>query len=386
MPPSLGIDLVIPAYNEAATLPSLYANLAAQVDEEGRPHPRGSWRLVLVDNASTDGTPDLAERLGQDPDHPETAVLLEPAKGVVTARVRGSGFVLQPAQRWRFPFVVHGDADNLFPPTFLHDVSRRLRAGEVDVVTRLGYHSIDFWRRVPQVARRQREEIGTLHFDDETLRELGVSERGALFTRRIFADFGHVPHQCGLAMTKEAFGRVGGYERELWPDGTEMLGEARNLLYRLARDGARLAWVAEPPIVLNPRRLLAEPEKLWAGRSYTEGMNDVRNDLADDAWAALDRLAPDLEFRVMRRNLIQRFILDPCLARPDRLAPNRRYFGDAYEDVRSALADLHAGSAARRYIDVRPLAEALLDHCQPAILDALSRMAGKISQDLKARP
>ena len=106
-------------------------------------------------------------------------------------------------------------------------------------------------------------------------------------------------------------------------------------------------------------------------------MNDVRDDLADDAWAALDRLAPDLEFRVMRRNLIQRFILDPCLARPERLAPNRHYFGDAYEDLRRALAGLHAGGAARRYIDVRPLAETLLDRHQPAILDALSRMAGE---------
>ena len=213
MPSSLGIDLVIPAYNEAAALPSLYANLAGQVDGDGRPLPRGSWRLVLVDNASTDGTPDLAERLAQDPGHPETAVLLEPEKGVVRARAHGSGFVLRAAERRRFPFVVHGDADNLFPPTFLHDVSRHLRTGDADVVTRLGFQSVDFWRRVPQVARRQRQEIGTLHFDDQTLRELGISERGALFTRRIFADFGHVPHQCGLAMTKEAFGRVGGYER-----------------------------------------------------------------------------------------------------------------------------------------------------------------------------
>ena len=248
----------------------------------------------------------------------------------------------------------------------------------MDVVTRLGYHPVDFWRRVPHVTRRHREEIGTIHFDGETLRELEISEEGALFTRRILADFGHVPHQCGLAMTKDAFARAGGYQREIWPDGTEMLGEARNLLYRLARSGARLAWVSEPPITLNSRRLLVEPQKLWAGRSYTEGMSDVRADLTPDAWAALDRLAPDLEFRVMRRNLIQRFILDPCLARPDRLAPNRHYFGDAYEDIRRALCDLHASGRTGRYIDVRPLSEALLDRHEEAILGELSRMAGII--------
>ena len=371
----LGIDLVIPAYNEAAVLPSLYANLAAQVDGEGRPLLRGSWRLVLVDNASTDGTAEVAGRLARDPAHPETAVLLEPEKGVVPARIRGSAFVLRPAERRRFPIVIHADADNLFPPAFLHDAARRLAAGDVDVVTRLGYHPVDFWRRVPRVTRRHREEIGTIHFDGETLRELEISEEGALFTRRILADFGHVPHQCGLAMTKHAFARAGGYQREIWPDGTEMLGEARNLLYRLARSGARLAWMAEPPITLNSRRLLAEPQKLWAGRSYTEGMSDVRADLTPNAWAALDRLAPDLEFRVMRRNLIQRFILDPCIARPDRLAPNRRYFGGAYEDIRQAIEGLHASGCTARYIDVRPLSEALLDRHEEAILGELSRMA-----------
>lgn len=376
MPLPAGIDLVIPAYNEAGVLPALYANLAAQVDGEGRPLHRGSWRLVLVDNASTDGTAEVAERLARDPAHPETAVLLEPEKGVVPARIRGSAFVLRPAERRRFPIVIHADADNLFPPAFLHDAARRLAAGDVDVVTRLGYHPVDFWRRVPRVTRRHREEIGTIHFDGETLRELEISEEGALFTRRILADFGHVPHQCGLAMTKDAFTRAGGYQREIWPDDTEMLGEARNLLYRLARSGAGLAWVSEPPITLNSRRLLAEPQKLWAGRSYTEGMSDVRADLNPDAWAALDRLAPDLEFRVMRRNLIQRFILDPCLARPDRLTPNRRYFGDAYEDIRQALCDLHANGRTDRYIDVRPVAEALLDRHEEAILGELSRMAG----------
>ncbi|MDP9120867.1 MAG: glycosyltransferase family 2 protein, partial [Acidobacteriota bacterium] len=302
-----------------------------------------------MDNASTDSTQEVARRLGRDPAHLETVVLLEPEKGVVPARIRGSAFALQPAERRRFPLVVHADADNLFPPTFLRDVAERLGAGDADVVTRLGFHPVGFWRRVPSVLRRHREEIGTLHFDDETRRELGISEEGALFTRRIFADFGHVPHQCGLAMTKDAFDRVGGYQREIWPDGTEMLGEARNLLYRLARGGARLAWVAEPPIALNPRRLLGEPRKLWAGRSYTEGMSDVRDDLTDGAWAALDRLAPDLEFRVMHRNLIQRFILDPCIARPCLLAANRRYFSDAYEDIRRALSDLHASGRTCRY-------------------------------------
>jgi glycosyltransferase involved in cell wall biosynthesis len=378
----MSVDLVIPAYNEAAALPVLFANLAAQVDAAGRPLPRGSWRLVLVDNASTDGTREVAAQMAEDPRHPETVVLMEPEKGVVPARIRGSDSVLRPAERRRFPFVVHADADNLFPPTFIDDVRRQLAAGGVDVVSRVGYRSAAFWRRVPAVARRQHSEIGTLHFDDETIRELGFDDSGhreddgAPFTRRIFEDFRFVPHQCGLAMTKEVFARAGGYRREFRPDGTELLGEARNLLYRLARIGARLDYVASPGIVLNPRRLLSEPETLWAGRSYCGAMNDPRQ-IGDDAYAALDRLAPQLEFGVMRRNLIQRFILDPCLARPALLAANRRYFGAVYEPIRAAVARLHATARTAMYLDVRPVSDELVDRHQGAILEGLRQLAGR---------
>jgi glycosyltransferase involved in cell wall biosynthesis len=366
-----GIDLVIPLHDEAATLPALLANLAAQVDGEGRPLPRGSWRLVAVDNASADATREILENFARDPAAPETAVLAEPEKGVVQARMRGAGFALAGDGPRRFPVVVHADADNVFPPTFFYRMGRRLAAGDLDVLTWAGFRPAAFWRRVPEVARRHYREIGTIHFDAETIRAFGFDEGAALFSRRLWDDFRHVPHQCGLGMTKEAFARAGGYRREFHLDGRELLGEARNLLHRLARRGARMDYVADPPIALNPRRLLREPEALWAGRSYSEGMSDPRGEGTDEDYAALDRLAPRLEFRAMRRNLIQRFILDPCLAHPARLAPNRRYFGDAYEEVSRAVEEMEAQGLGRTYAEIRPLSEVLLDRCEREILAAL---------------
>ena len=53
------ISVVVPTYNEAATIPLLVARLAAAL--QGRP-----WELVVIDDASPDGTADIAERLGRD--------------------------------------------------------------------------------------------------------------------------------------------------------------------------------------------------------------------------------------------------------------------------------------------------------------------------------
>jgi len=50
------ISVVVPTYNEAATVPQLAARLAAAL--RGR-----QWELVVVDDGSPDGTADIAERL-----------------------------------------------------------------------------------------------------------------------------------------------------------------------------------------------------------------------------------------------------------------------------------------------------------------------------------
>ena len=59
------VDLVIPCYNEERTLAASVAKLRAWADEK-LPY---KWRIVVADNASTDGTLAVAQQLAkQDPD------------------------------------------------------------------------------------------------------------------------------------------------------------------------------------------------------------------------------------------------------------------------------------------------------------------------------
>jgi dolichyl-phosphate beta-glucosyltransferase len=53
--PPVWLSVVVPAYNEAASIEDTITRLRAWLDANGRP-----WEIVVVDNASTDGT---AERL-----------------------------------------------------------------------------------------------------------------------------------------------------------------------------------------------------------------------------------------------------------------------------------------------------------------------------------
>jgi glycosyltransferase involved in cell wall biosynthesis len=55
---TLGISVVVPALNEAPSLPELHAELAAALDALGR-----SWEVIYVDDGSRDGTDEAIARL-----------------------------------------------------------------------------------------------------------------------------------------------------------------------------------------------------------------------------------------------------------------------------------------------------------------------------------
>lgn len=374
--PEMRVDLVLPVYNEERVLPTVFESLARQVDQQGRPLPRAAFRVIAVNNASTDCSREILAAYASDPLMPETVVLDEPDKGNVQARARGGAFAIQDQERRRYPLIVHADADNTYPPSFVQRIQKAFSAGSLDVLSYLGYESTEFWRRVPRLAKRHFEEVGSINFGPETLAELAFDERCALLTHQVHADFQNVPTHTGLAMHKDIYSSVGGYVREFNQDGTERLGTARNLMFRIDRRGARLSHVLTPCVVVNPRRYLLEAVDYWAGRSYTDGMTDLRAEIGDEHYRQLDRLADRLDYETARRNAVQRYIIDPCLARPERLLTKRDYFGSALPDLCDRIERFYASHDVRLYSEVRPLSDALVDaHCR-TILSNIRRLRG----------
>jgi len=93
------ISVVIPAYNEEECLGHCLQSLR----EQG--YPAARFEVIVVDNASTDATAEIARRLG-------ARVVPEPRKGV--ARARQTGFL-----EARGPVIASTDADTVLPPDWL---------------------------------------------------------------------------------------------------------------------------------------------------------------------------------------------------------------------------------------------------------------------------
>lgn len=60
MPPSADLSVVVPVYNEQANLKDLHAELAAALKATGR-----SYEILMVDDGSTDGSPETLEELSR---------------------------------------------------------------------------------------------------------------------------------------------------------------------------------------------------------------------------------------------------------------------------------------------------------------------------------
>ncbi len=56
------VDIVVPVYNEERALPESIPVLRAFLAGDAFPY---EWRIVIADNASVDGTPDVSRRLEQ---------------------------------------------------------------------------------------------------------------------------------------------------------------------------------------------------------------------------------------------------------------------------------------------------------------------------------
>jgi glycosyltransferase involved in cell wall biosynthesis len=109
------VSLIIPAYNEEAYLPALLDSLAVARDRyEGGPD---DIEVVVVDNASTDATADLARSRG-------CRVVSEDRR--IIAAVGNTG-----ARHARGRVLVFVDADNIMHPDTFNVIDRTLSTGKV---------------------------------------------------------------------------------------------------------------------------------------------------------------------------------------------------------------------------------------------------------------
>ncbi len=191
------VTIAVPAYNEEAWIGRTLARAAREAASCGFPA-----EVVVVDNASTDRTAEIASRF------PGVRVVYEPVKGLSAARQRG--FLAA-----RGELILNADADVLLPPGYLGRVARAFDRNPRLVLLSGPYLYYDL-PTVPRIVSILFYCFGAVW---------GALAQHVLKT-------GAIAQGGNFAVRRSALERVGGFDTSI-----EFYGEDAHIASRLARIG-----------------------------------------------------------------------------------------------------------------------------------------------------
>ena len=203
------VSVIIPARNEERYVTAALESVAEQT------WPLDQIEIVVVDNASTDGTAAAVRAFMARQSELAIRLVLEPMEGVARAKNRG-------ARTATGQWLIFLDADSRMAPDLIESVVRRGRNG------------------CPAASIRV------------------VADSRDPLDRGFFALLQLGPRLFGLRAqmfycARELFMRLGGF------DGDLVLGEDLEFLARLRREGTTVCHVTESWIATSPRRLHRSP-------------------------------------------------------------------------------------------------------------------------------
>ena len=221
--------VVVPCFNEAAGIGATLAALAAQTDPD--------FFLLVVDNASTDGTPAVVEAFRAA--HPRLSMpcIAEAQKG--TGFAADTGF--RCAIRSGATHIARTDADCLPDTQWIANIKRAFREGAEFVAGSIGLRDDDH-----RLGRAERLGLLAVAALMAWVAPLLPHNRGPQFkTRYVMAGGGN------LALTAQLYTASGGFPRIRLEDGND----DRELVNRVRRTGAAVRRDRRVVVLQSARRI-----------------------------------------------------------------------------------------------------------------------------------
>jgi glycosyltransferase involved in cell wall biosynthesis len=306
MGPATECSIVIPVFNEARNLEQVFRDLGRQ--RRPRKHP---FELILVDNHSTDRTPQIiAEASGRDLGYPLTC-LQEPRQGVAHARKAGMDLaVARSLERDRRcglqrPFyLLSADADCRLEEDWVDGLVDKLEETQAALaVSHYYYAKADFPGR-PRLFK---------------VLALIVKAR-----RCAWEILGGFPDGKGFAVSRDKYREVGGIELFYQVRNGEFvchLSDDWDFGIKLRASGEELVFAPRSRVRINPRRIEEGLDDMLEGVAYGKNgiitMNDYRplgpSAREDLSAAQAERLFANAIKDFTPKNIILPLLLTPAM-------------------------------------------------------------------------
>ncbi|MDE1925314.1 MAG: glycosyltransferase family 2 protein [Patescibacteria group bacterium] len=251
------ISFVIPAYNEEERVGACIDSIQKELQNTGLRNPYFSAEIIVVNNASTDRTKEVA--LGRSSDGQLMRVIDEPKKGLVMARQ--AGFDASTGE-----LVANIDADVLLPAGWLSTVMRAFERDQQLVCLSGPFIYYD-------ISRFSRAMVKVFYFFAFIL----------YFITRFILHIGSMVQGGNFVIKRSAMLQVGGYDTSI-----SFYGEDTDVARRMNKVG-KVRWTFALPVYTSGRRFKGEGiittsarytvNYFWVtffGRPFTNVYKDIR--------------------------------------------------------------------------------------------------------------
>jgi glycosyltransferase involved in cell wall biosynthesis len=234
------LSFVVPAYNEEAYLPACLESILSQIDQRNPNLPEGSCEIIVVNNASTDRTREVALR------YPGVTVVDEPRKGLTFARQ--AGFAASTGI-----LIANVDADSRLTPGWIAKVLTTFAEAEASAAR-------------PEAHRRLAAFSGPLVYYDLTPRQrvlVHVFYMTAWTTyaiNRYILRVGSMVQGGNFVVNRAALEAIGGFNTAI-----SFYGEDTDIARRL-NDVGEVRFTFDLKMSSSARRLKSEGMLTMAGR------------------------------------------------------------------------------------------------------------------------
>jgi glycosyltransferase involved in cell wall biosynthesis len=211
------ISFIIPAYNEENYLEQCLRSVVAQAQQPG-----SNVEIIVVNNASTDHTAEIARRF------PEVRLINEPRRGL--ARARQAGFAAATGE-----LIANIDADTMLPPGWIQTV-RSYFAENQKLVALSGPHL--FYDGTPSIRAWAKAFYAVAY--------------GSYLWHRYVLRMSSLLQGGNFVVKKSALQEIGGFDAAY-----EFYGEDADIARRLFKVGD-VTFTYQLPIFASARRLKAE--------------------------------------------------------------------------------------------------------------------------------
>jgi glycosyltransferase involved in cell wall biosynthesis len=238
-------SVIICTHNRADLLQEVVSQLRAQV------YPQGAFEIIVVDNGSTDHTPQVVDRLAAEPGAPVRYVA-ESRIGITFARNRG-------AEEAYYPYLVYIDDDCSVGPDWLQQLMNGFDLHEH--VVAVGGQVLLHWD--------QQEKPSW--FAPQLERWLAANSYLGTHSRLLAEDERII--ECNMALERKAWQAAGGFlGMEQFGSQHMAASEVVYLFMQLHRQGGKIAFVPEAVV---HHHVGIRTRQWMLQRAYWQGVSDA---------------------------------------------------------------------------------------------------------------